>query len=291
MRILVTGGSGFLGRRFVRLCLEEGLDVVGLARSNTAAEKLSQLGAEVVQADLDDSESTLKGFASARADLLVNIASLGFGHAPTIVQAAEAADLEDAVFVSTTAVTTALPAPSKRVRLAAEETVRSSGLRWTIARPTMIYGLPGDRNIGRLLQFLQRSPVVPLPGGGRRLQQPVHVDDLAAGLLAMAMRRDVATGRTYDLAGPNPLPFRDLVQQAAMAIGKRPVVVPIPLRLTMAAVGLQERMLSRPLIKREQVERLAEDKAFDISPARNALGFSPRTFADGVALEASAIWT
>ena len=59
-------------------------------------------------------------FAAARCDALVNLASLGFGHAPAIIAAAEQAGIGRAVFVSTTAVTTALPAPSKRMRLAAE---------------------------------------------------------------------------------------------------------------------------------------------------------------------------
>lgn len=99
------------------------------------------------------------------ADCLVNIASLDFGHAESIVAAAEEAGLARDVFVSTTAVTTRLPASSKVVRLAAEETVRSSELRWTILRPTMIDELPGDRNLSRLLRLLRRTPIVPLPGG------------------------------------------------------------------------------------------------------------------------------
>ena len=130
-----------------------------------------------------------RGLAGARCDALVNLASLGFGHAPAIVAAAVGAGLGRAVFVSTTAVATGLPARSKAVRLAAEATVRSSGLAWTILRPTMIYGAPGDRNMSRLLALLIRArrglpgvglPVVlPVPGGGRGLQQPVHVADIA----------------------------------------------------------------------------------------------------------------
>jgi uncharacterized protein YbjT (DUF2867 family) len=71
--------------------------------------------------------------------------------------------------VSTTAVTTTIKAPSKRLRLAGEATVRESILDWTIVRPTMIYGAPDDRNLARLLRLLKKTPVIPLPGGGRRL--------------------------------------------------------------------------------------------------------------------------
>ena len=290
MRLLVTGGSGFLGRRFVAAAVATGHDVVGLARSESAASSLRDAGADAVRGDLDDAASTRDAFAQAGADALVNIASLGFGHAGTIVGAAEAAGLRRAVLVSTTAVTTALPAPSKKVRLAAEETVRTSGLAWTIVRPTMIYGAPDDRNIARLLQVLRRTPVLPVPGGGRRLQQPVHVEDLAQALVG-AVANDASIGATYDVAGPEPITFRELLETAASAAGRSVRLVPVPLAPTIGVVRLYERAASRPRIKAEQLERLAEDKAFDNGPAARDLGHAPRSFADGVRAEAALLWT
>ena len=163
-------------------------------------------GAAPLEGDLDDDAALTGVFASARCDALVNLASLGFGHAPAIVAAAVGAGLGRAVFVSTTAVTTGLPARSKAVRLAAEAAVRSSGLAWTILRPTMIYGAPGDRNMCRLLALLIRArrglpasgfpsccPCLAAAGG---LQQPVHVADVAGALLTAVERpapRDPAT--------------------------------------------------------------------------------------------------
>lgn len=288
MRLLVTGGTGFLGRRVVPLALAQGHLVTGLARSAAAAAALDRAGAVPLGGDLDDPASLDAAFAAAKADGLVNLASLGFGHAPAIVAAAEEAGLERAVFVSTTAVTTRLPARSKAVRLAAEATIAGSGLRWTILRPTMIYGGPDDRNLARLLALLRRTPVVPVPGGGRRLHQPVHVEDLAAAVLA-AVTSDAAVGQTYDLAGPEPLPFRRLLAEAGAAVGRRPLLVPVPVRPTVAAVGAYQRLARRPRIRAEQVERLVEDKAFSIAAAAADLGFAPRPFAEGIAAEAAAL--
>ncbi len=289
MRLLVTGASGFLGKRFVAAALAVGHEVVGLARSDASAAALAAAGAESVRGDLDDAAATRAAFAAAGADALVNIASLGFGHAGTIVEAAAAGALRRAVFVSTTAVVTTLPAPSKAVRLTAEERVRTSGLDWTIVRPTMIYGAPDDRNIARLLQVLRRVPVLPVPGGGRRLQQPVHVEDLAAALLG-AVGNDAAIGATYDVAGPEAITFRALLETAAQAAGRRARLVPVPLGPTIGAVRLYERAAARPRIKAEQLERLAEDKAFDNGPAARDLGHAPRSFADGVRAEAALLW-
>ena len=284
MKLLVTGGSGFTGREVVRLAISQGHDVLGLARSAQAADVLSKLGATPISGDIDDAASLKAAFACG-ADSLLNVASLGFGHAPAVVAATQSAGIRKAVFVSTTAVTTKLPAPSKRVRLAAEQTVKESGLDWTIIRPTMIYGKPGDRNLSRLIALLRRSPVVPLPGGGKRLQQPVHVEDVAAAILA-AVATDASSHHTYSIAGPQPLSLRTLVLTTGLAVGRKPILVSLPLGPTTTAVRAYERFAKRPRLKVEQLERLSEDKAFSIDDAIRDLGYSPRSFEEGIRAEA-----
>jgi uncharacterized protein YbjT (DUF2867 family) len=286
VRVHVTGGSGFLGRRVLPLLLEHGHDVTALARSAAAAGQVEALGAKPVHGDLDDGPSLVAAFVDARADALVNLASLGFGHAPGIVTAAEEVGIPRAVFVSTTALFTALDAGSKAVRIAAEDAIRASSLSWTIIRPTMIYGAPDDRNLARLLGALKRWPIMPLPGGGRSLQQPVHVDDVALAVVT-SLTESAAVGQSYNVAGPEAMSLRDLVEQASGAVGRRPRVVPIPLRPVVSAVRAYEALASRPRLRAEQFERLAEDKAVDIEPARRDLGYRPRPFAEGIREEAA----
>ena len=298
MRLLVTGGSGFLGGFVLAEAARRGHECVALARSAGAARRVTARGAVPLAGDLDDAAALTGVFAGARCDALVNLASLGFGHAPPIVAAAAGAGLRRGVFVSTTAVATGLPARSKAVRLAAEATIRSSGLAWTILRPTMIYGAPGDRNMSRLLALLAaagrclspgRLPLVlPTPGGGARLQQPVHVADVAGALVA-AVERPGTAGRCYDIAGPEPLTFAELLRASAAAVGGRPRLVPVPLAPVIALTRCYERLSTRPRIRAEQWQRLAEDKAFPIDAARRDLDFAPRPFADGIRAEAAAL--
>jgi len=210
MRLLVTGGSGFLGGYVLREAARRGHETVGLARSTAAARAVAGRGAQPVTGDLDAAAELAGVFAAARCDALVNLASLGFGHGPAIVAAARQAGMRRAIFVSSTAVTTTLAAPTKRVRLAAEQCIRDSGLDWTILRPTMIYGAPGDRNLSRLLALLARAPMLPVPGGGRHLQQPVLVADVADAVLAAA-----------DL-GYAPRPFAVGMRAEAQAMGLAP---------------------------------------------------------------------
>jgi len=287
MRMMVTGGSGFLGGYVLREMARRGHLAVALTRSETAAAAVTALGALTVRGDLNDPPSLTGAFAAGRCDVLVNLASLGFGHAPAIVAGAERAGIGRAVFVSTTAVTTTLPASSKRVRLAAEQRIAASGLNWTIVRPTMIYGNPGDRNLSRLLPLLRRAPVLPVPGAGH-LQQPVHAADVADAVLAAA-ERPAAAGHIYNVAGPEPLTFTELLRTASLAVASRTRFVPVPLFPVVAAARGYELFSKNPRIRVEQLRRLAEDKAFAIDDAARDLGYAPRSFAEGIRAEARAM--
>ena len=245
---------------------------MALARSGAAADTVARHGGQSLTGDLDDPARLLGVFGTARCEALVNLASLGFGHAPAVVAAIRAAAIDRAVFVSTTAVQTTLPAHSRRIRLDAEQQIRDSGLRWTILRPTTIYGAPGDRNLSRLL--LPRVPVLPVPGGGRHLQQPVHVADVADAVLS-AVERPAAASHCYDVAGPEPLSFTELLRGCAREVGSQTRLVPMPLAPRVAAARCYEVLSARPRIRAEQLQRLAEDKAFAISDAIRDLGYAP----------------
>ena len=289
MKVFVTGGSGFVGRFTIPLLVSTGYEVAALARSNAAADLVSRLGAEPIHGNLDDASSLLSAFAQGQSDVLLNIASLGFGHAPTIVECAQVSSFRQAMFVSTTAVETKLNSTTKAVRLAAEDVISTSTLSWSIFRPTMIYGAPGDRNIERLLAALRRFPILPVPGNGKKLQQPVHVEDLAQGLVN-AIGCSLTQGKIYNVAGPQPLSFNELIDVAREAVGSNTRTVRVPLTPSIGMVRTYERYSSKPKLRAEQLERLTEDKAYSVDAARIDLGFNPRTFEVGVANEVSLLW-
>jgi len=285
MRLLVIGGSGFLGGYVLRAAAQAGHQVLALTRSAAAARAVGGSGAKPLTGDLDEPGRLAATFAGAGADALLCLASLGFGHGPSVVAAAQDSGITRAVFVSTTAVTTTLHPPTKRIRLAAEDRIRGSRLDWTILRPTMIYGDGGDRNLSRLLRLLTRVPVLPVPGRGTGLHQPVHVADVAAAVLAAATR-PLAVRARYDVAGPEPFPFTELLATCSRAVGSRTMLLPIPLAPLIPLARGYERISHHPRLRTEQLLRLAEDKAFAIDDAVRDLGYAPRPFADGIAEEA-----
>src|SRR5690606_31611032 len=112
-----------------------------------------------------------------------------------------------------------------------------------------------------------------------------HVADLAK-VIVDAAEADVAVRKAYDVAGPVAQTFRSIVADASQAIGRRVVPLPLPARPVIRALQWIERRGRTLPIKAEQVERLVEDKAFDIGAAIHDLGFSPRSFSEGIRAEA-----
>jgi len=270
-RILLVGGTGFLGN-FVAARLAERAPVV-LVRPTSDRSALPD-GLEVRVGDLA-ATLPLDGISS-----LISCASMGFGHIPPLVRQLEACGVKRAVFISTTAIFTSLPSTSRAVRLAAESAVQTSTLDWTLLRPTMIYGTARDRNISRLLRFLDRWPIFPVSGNA--LWQPIYVEDLADAVVA-ALDSPASFGKAYNLAGAAPLAFGDLVRTAARAVDRRVLLMPVPLEAAVLAARLTR------IVSPEQIRRLAEDKAFATTDATHDFGFAPRTFEEGVRLEARAL--
>jgi uncharacterized protein YbjT (DUF2867 family) len=283
--IVVTGAMGFVASRLIPRLLERGSRVLALVRPGRDASRLEVRGVELRRGDLADPVLGAEAFAGAGA--VVHLAGLAL--VPRFLGALERAGVPCGVFVSSAGVYTRLVSPGADAKRAGEARLRASALEATILRPSMIYGRPGDRNLERLLRWLARVPLVPLPGGGRVLQQPVHVDDLVEAIVA-SLERPAARRGEYDVGGPEPLPLRALIEQSAEALGRHAVLVPLPLRPVHALVSALRRAGLPAPIRPEQLLRLEESKAVDITPAGRDLGFSPRSFAEGIGAEAELLF-
>jgi nucleoside-diphosphate-sugar epimerase len=282
MRVLVTGATGFTGSFVVPALVERGHDVACYVRSSSPTARLPLDRISLCYGDL--SEPALLEAALRGQQVLVNLASLGFGHAPDIVNAALGAGIRRAVFFSTTAIFTRLDSRSKAIRLAAEEAIRSSRLDYTILRPTMIYGTSRDRNLCRLIRFVKRWRFVPVPGAGQALQQPVYVEDLARAVVRV-LDTKATVGKEYNLSGARAVSFSAMIDTVAGLLEIRAVKVHLPVTVLAAAVSAAKQA-SIPLpVSAEQVLRLTEDKAFDHAEAARDFGYAPRSLQEGILLE------
>jgi nucleoside-diphosphate-sugar epimerase len=284
MKVFVTGGTGFTGSHIIPLLLNNGYEVRCLHRpgSNRSDLLWAQSKLEWALGDLSDSQALSASMRGTEA--LVNIASLGFGHADSIVRAAQEAGISRAVFVSTTSIFTQLDAKSKTVRLAAEKAIESSGLRYTVLRPTMIYGSPRDRNMWRLIRFLRYSPVVPVFGDGKYLQQPIFVGDVAQAIVS-CLCNDRTIGKSYNIAGKSPLTYNQVIDTIARQMQRRVWKVHFPAAPVVSLLKFFERLRIPFPIKAEQVLRLNENKNFSYEEAERDFEFNPLSFEDGIKSE------
>jgi uncharacterized protein YbjT (DUF2867 family) len=285
--IVVTGASGFTGHFVVRILAKRFPDATirCFVRHTSRVEELRQLRVEFALGDLRDVSSLQAAFVGA--DTLVNVVSLGFDWIEPLFEAIRTSNLVRGVFLGTTAILTKLPVRSRAIRERGEYLVHTSGLQWTLLRPTMIYGTPADRNVARLIRFVLRSPIIPLVAPHAK-QQPVHVEDVAMAVASVVEAR-TTIARTYNLGGKLPLTLEQLVRTVIRAAGVRRLIVRVPTAAVRTAVSVYSGLSRHPVLKVEQIERLNEDKAFDYVQATQDFGFSPRTFEDGVRPEVAMI--
>jgi NADH dehydrogenase len=167
-----------------------------------------------------------------------------------------------------------------RTKWEAEEAVRASDLEWTIFRPSIIFGR-GDEFMSVLGRAVKRMPVMPVLGDGRYRLQPIPVEQVAEGF-ARALHAPASVRQTYEVAGPTPYAFVDLLDEIGRALGRprvRKLHVPLgPVRvLTRALDWLPFYPLST-----DQITMLEEESVTEPARFFAELGLEPEPLAAGL---------
>ncbi len=273
--IYVTGGTGFTGRFVVEALVAAGERCRCLARDRHEAERVLPTSVEVVAGRLDDPVS-LPGLAEA--DAVVHVAPIAL--CAGVVDACERVGVTRGVYFSSTWRFLSVRTSEVDAVVEGEERVMSAGSTWTLIRPTMIYG-PGDQNICRLRDLIRRHAIVPVLEGGRRLLQPVFVEDVAQ-VVADVVRRESTHGRAYEIAGPEPMSYGRVVDRIAMF--EKRTIAKLYLPGSLCAVGARlYGMVSGRHDLSNRVDRMREDRAFSIEKAREDFAYAPRDFDAGLA--------
>ena len=156
----------------------------------------------------------------------------------------------------------------------------------TIIRPSMIFGSRNDKNIHKVFHHVSRYGFIPLVDKGLNLVQPVYYKDLASAIYnALVLAPCV---KAFDIAGPTALPMIDLFAEIFLVLGKKPRFLFFDSNLSRFACSLVSLSpLSRHLpVTTEQIDRLTEDKTFDISMAQTHLNYSPTPLRKSLLFEA-----
>jgi uncharacterized protein YbjT (DUF2867 family) len=271
----VIGASGRSGLALCHALATDGVAVVPVVR-DAAKWRATGLAANPRIADLTDPAALHTALAGA-----TRIVSGAHARFASAVLAAAPSDART-IFLGSTRKFTRWPDAHGRGVQAGEAAFLASGHAGVMLHPTMIYGAQGEDNVQRLAALLRRLPIVPLPGGGRALVQPIHQDDLTRCILAaLAIAWDGP--HSLVVAGPTPLPYADFVRAVARAARLAPPrIVAIPAWPMMAAAAMTALLPLVPTVRPAEIRRLLEDKAFDIAPMIATLGVRPMPLADGL---------
>lgn len=152
-----------------------------------------------------------------------------------------------------------------------------TGVVWTILRPTLIWGEGRDRNLSRLAAWTKRLGFLPLPAFATGRRQPIRAADVAAALLAAAMR-PASAGRRLDLPGSETLAYDEMARRIAAAVRPPGRIVRIPGAMTRWPLRAAARLGFVGQGAVAALDRMAHDLVFPGTAAQQALGIEPAGF-------------
>ncbi len=291
--ILVTGASGFVGSWTLPALLADGHRVIALSHAPAAAElvveRLPAGWRERVESRAGDvtKPETLPA-ALAGVDAVVHLVALPTDRnggadlrlvntegTRAVVEAMKTAGVRRLIHMGAMGVTDDPTLHYASSKAKAEAIVGSSGLDWTILKPSLQFGA-GDGFFNIVADLARLSPgVIPVPGNGRSRFQPIHVGDVAC-VVVKAIGDASTVGASFELGGPRYWTYREITAEVLSAMGKRRVIVPMPVPLIGLVAGASE-FLHLPFpVATDQLRQLKLDNigALDVIPTRFA--FEPR---------------
>jgi len=290
MKILLTGGTGFVGSGVRRELKALGHDVRLLVRPASVDKIDAREGVEVVVGDVLDSQACLR--ATTGVDAVVHMVGIrreipqeGITYEAmhteatyAVVDAARRNGVERIVYMSSLGARDDAPSGYHRTKAESEKIVRESGMRWTFFRPSVIFG-PGDE-FHPLVADLVHRPIVPVIDDGKALIQPVAHHDVV-GPIARSLTMPETQGKTFEVGGPERHTFVEIMYKVARHYGVWPNTVSVSSRFAKPVVKFAQRFRSFPLTL-DELYMLLEDNVCDGSEFVTTFGVKLDSYEDKI---------
>jgi nucleoside-diphosphate-sugar epimerase len=303
MKTAVTGGTGFMGSHLVEKLVSKGRKVRVLVRKTSDTKLLEKLRVELVYGDVVDKEAVERFVKDV--DVVYHVAgrvytgskdefwNVNFHGTENMLNACLNRSIDRFVYTSTIGVMGSIvnpPAdesrpynpssPYDKSKCEAEKTAlryyRENGVPVTIVRPTVVYG-PGNMYLLRLYQWIQRGDF-PIIGSMNNLMHPCYIDNCLEGIM-LAAEKLKAVGEVYIIGDEKPVTWREYVNEIAETMGLNPPDRHVPVWVIKAAAWLSEfkswMFGTPPFLTRYWVEEITKNFAYDITKAKNELGYNP----------------
>ncbi len=285
MRVAITGGSGFVGSHTARALLDAGHEVVLVARGSRRVAPRD--GLTVARADVLQGGGLAEAFAGCDAvvHLVAVIREKGRQTFDSVIRkgtenalaAARTAGIGHFVYISAIGADPDPRFPYHQAKWLAEQAVRSSGIPFTILRPSLIFGR-GDGFFTTLRGLVRYSiPVVPVAGDGGALFQPIAIEDVVRCIL-LSLERGPSFG-VAEIGGPEQLSYDQVIDIIHDAIGAgMRIKAHVPVALLMPVAAVMDRVLPNPPVTPAQLRMLARSNITRVDAVPHAFGFNPTSF-------------
>jgi uncharacterized protein YbjT (DUF2867 family) len=279
-RVLILGGTGFVGRHVCEKLTRLGCSMTVVTRRARQARAIQNLPrVQVLEGDVYNAD--FLSHCMAAHDVVINLIAILHGtdaafdkaHVQlpqTIAKACQASGVHRLIHISALGASLQGPSLYQRSKARGEEVLKQSGLALTLLQPSVIFGKE-DQFLNLFAKLQSLTPVVPLAGASTRFQ-PVWVEDVAAAVVHCVTHPNTI-GQTYEICGPDIFTLQELVQKtgqwAGVAEGKGRWVFGIPHALAWLQALLMELAPGQPLMSRDnlasmQVDNVASGKALGL---------------------------
>ena len=287
--VLVTGAAGMVGIHTCRELTKKGWKIRALIRDPAkAAMALGQLPVEFRVGDVRDAttlRSALSGCGAVIHLAAIAIEKKGDSYRESntaaterLISAARAEDVQRVIFMSQNGADSRSPYPFLRSKGVAQESVKTSGLMWTILRPSVIFG-PEDQFVNVLGRLIRLTPkIFPLPGGGSARFQPIAADDVAR-VVHLALEKKETVNQTYELGGAVPLTLRQMTERILTAMGTQRKIVSVPVRALRPLLAVAQRLLPNPPVTASLLDLLSLDNTTPSNALTDYFNVVPIPFA------------
>lgn len=305
MKVLVTGGTGFVGRGVVPAILDRGHEVYATLRAESYSNRLDldRIPNDRLRVlDIAEPDAWDRAF-DVKYDAVVHLVGIlkenpkrGIRHDNVVGEATERVvkfskqtGVRKIVYLSAAGTRANAPSRYHQGKWRAEEAIRGSGLAWTILRPSVIFGPDDNPDVKKPIEFVtelvrvfRETPMIcPVLGPGTNKLQPVWRGDVATAVVR-ALDSPKTESKVFELGGPKVYTFDECVDLIRAKAGITKKKMHLPWAIANLVAGSKEKK-DPPEITRDQIVMLREDNVCDVKPYLDAFPETKlKSFEDGL---------
>lgn len=273
MKVVVTGAAGLVGQNLVPMLLAEGYRVTAIDR-NPNINLLKRLNpkANCIQADVSypgkwenefrDADCVIELHAQIAAQTAAPFERSNIEGVNNVLELCKKYKIKNLIHISSSVVISVAKDEYTRTKRIGEELVHKSKVPHTILRPPLMFGCFDAKHLGWITRFMEKTPIVPVPGSGKYIRQPLYVNDLCKVIIKLTKRKP--QNKIYNIIGLEKIYYIDLLKIIAKTRGWKRLFVPLPLWLFGFLLRVYSLVFRKTVFTPDQMKALVAGDEFPV---------------------------